>query len=651
MALQGDPERTAETSAAGAGDTGAPRSASPRPDIASQIEFERLKHLYDGTPLPLAGGLLFALLLGWVVLPYAGPAPALGWCGVKLACGLWRLLDCWLFSRAHDRSQRVAHWHARYVAGLLADGLAWGAMGVLFTPSGDALLDGVVVAGVVGVCSVGVFTLIAHFRSAVWFMLAVIGPTAVYHATRDAPGSLLVAGGLAVYFCVLCLETRRSQARLLELLRLRFENAAIADERQRALLLAEYSSAAKSRFLATVSHALRTPLNGILGMTQLLEQDPQAPLAPRQAGRVRVVHSSARHLLSVIGDLLDISRIEFDRLEMDPQPTHLPELLQDAASLLAHVAGDKGLALTVRIDPALPAWAMCDAERVRQVLYNLLDNALRFTARGEVRLEAARRGRQIRFVVSDTGSGVPPGQAERIFEAFERAEQPPGGHESGTGLGLTIARRLARAMAGDVIHLPGEGGSEGGPGATFVFTMAYLPCTERPGLEREAPLPGPSARFGGRVLVAEDNPINAMVATAMLDRLGVRWTLAEDGQQALALLAQQPFDLVLMDCQMPVLDGWETTRRWRAHEAAQPVPRRRIPIVAVTANAVLGDRQRCLDAGMDDHLPKPFTLQALLALLQKHLPPAADNAALCASTEATGHYTDPNPSPPPSAAS
>jgi len=590
------------------------QSASPAPEagdrqaIDDQVAVERVRILYERTPQALWGGLAFAALLAWGFAPIVGAGMAWGWYGVKVLLWAVRFTQWRRFTRDADWPQRAEHWRRQHDLLATLDGVTWGIVGLAVHAAKPSLLDGVVLAALVGVASVGVFTLSSHMRHATHFMAATLFPIFAFHLLQGGVYAWLVSGGLAIYFTVIVVEGQSSHGRMLELLRLRFENAAIADQRHRALLLAEHSNAAKSRFLATVSHELRTPLNGILGMSQLMALEG---LPPEQASRNQVVQTSAEHLLSLIGDLLDVSRIEFGRIELHPQPVALHTLLNEVAALLRPVAQAKGLHLQLQAGPALPAQVQCDPVRVKQVLHNLVGNAIKFTADGEVRLAAGQRDGLIVFTVSDTGEGIAPAQAERIFSAFEQAPANTDARHSGTGLGLTIARHLARAMGGDVVCR-----TSAGPGAVFEFTMADVPATDEPAATTATttvPTLPPAC-----VLVVEDNAVNALVATGMLERLGLRWRLASDGEQALVQLAHQSFDLVLMDCQMPVLDGFEATRRWRATEAERP-DSLRLPIVALTAFAVEGDSAQCQAAGMDGHLAKPFTLQALADELSRHL--------------------------------
>jgi two-component system, sensor histidine kinase len=588
---------------------GPPPNPDDRQAIAEQVAIERVRILYERTPQALWGGLAFAALLAWGCAPIVGAGMAWGWYGVKVLLWAVRYTQWRRFTRDAEWSPRAEHWRRQHDLLATLDGVTWGLVGLVAHATKPTLLDGVVLASLVGVASVGVFTLSSHMRHATHFMAATLFPVFAFHLVQGGVYAWLVSGGLAIYFAVIVVEGLSSHGRMLELLRLRFENAAIADQRHRALLLAEHSNAAKSRFLATVSHELRTPLNGILGMSQLMALEG---LPPEQASRNQVVQRSAEHLLSVIGDLLDVSRIEFGRIELHPQPVALPALLDEVASLLRPVAQAKGLNLQLLAGPALPPHVQCDPVRVKQVLHNLVGNAIKFTTEGEVRLAAGQRDGLIVFTVSDTGEGIAPAEVERIFSAFEQVPANTESRHSGTGLGLTISRHLARAMGGDVVCRIAAG-----PGAVFEFTMADVPASTAPAAAIAVAAP-PPALPPACVLVVEDNAVNALVATGMLEHLGLRWRLASDGEQALEQLARQPFDLVLMDCQMPVLDGFEATRRWRAIEADRPgAPR--LPIVALTAFAVEGDSAQCLAAGMDGHLAKPFTLQALAAELARFL--------------------------------
>jgi len=586
--------------------------------IERQIEFERINTLYLIAQPMLVGGIAFSLLIGLLLAPCVDQTLLIGWVTLKVLILSARILDGHLFQRDRHRSMRLTAWKNRFFVGTILDSVSWGLLTVFFLPTSDGATNGVLVAGMVGVASAGMLALSAHRVASGAALILVLGPLIEQQALSATPLEHYTAATLLVYAAMLFLEAQYSHRRFSESVRLRFENAAIADERHRALLYAEHSNAAKTRFLASVSHELRTPLNGIIGMTQLVAVESLSPL---QRQRLDVLRHSAEHLVTVIGDLLDLSRIEFDRIELNPQPTLIAQTVRDVTDLLQPVAEERGLSFEVIFDLGLPAAALMDASRVKQVLHNLIGNALKFTARGSVGLAVGMSDGMLRFRVSDSGEGIPPEAIERIFDAFEQAPSSTAPVRSGAGLGLTISRRLARAMGGDVTcrSVPGSG-------TTFEFTIAFRPTpktpTPRPSLSEELAAAGDSAAGPvarpGRVLVVEDNEVNALVVRGMLEQMGVGAELAVDGEQALARMSQVAFDLVLMDCQMPVLDGWEATRLWRAREKRLR-QKQRVPIVALTASAAAGERERCLEAGMDDYLSKPFTREALGALVDRYL--------------------------------
>jgi two-component system, sensor histidine kinase len=590
--------------------------------IDRQIGFERINSLYAITEPMLFGGFAFTVLTG-LLLASTVPRPLLvTWLVIKIALTIARLVDGRLFLRDRHRSLRQRHWRCRFVAGVVLDSVSWGLLALLCMPTDDPAINGVLLAALVAVASAGAIALSADRFAAGVSMVLVLGPLVEQQALTPTLLSRYTAAGLVIYGALLFLEARNSHRRFTEAMRLRFENAAIAEERHRALVYAEHSNAAKTRFLASVSHELRTPLNGIIGMTQLVAVENLSAL---QRQRLDVLRHSAEHLVTVIGDLLDLSRIEFDRIELNSQPTLIAQTVRDVTDLLQPVAEERGLAFEVIFDLGLPAAALMDASRVKQVLHNLIGNALKFTARGSVGLAVAMTDGLLRFRVSDTGEGIPPEAIERIFDAFEQGPSSTAPVRSGAGLGLTISRRLARAMGGDVTCR-----SVPGVGTTFEFTIAFRPTpktpTPRPSLSEELAAAGetsaaPVAR-PGRVLVVEDNEVNALVVRGMLEQMGIAAELAVDGEQALARMCASAYDLVLMDCQMPVLDGWEATRLWRARETRLR-QKQRVPIVALTAGAAAGERERCLEAGMDDYLSKPFSRDALGGLVDRYLAAAS----------------------------
>jgi signal transduction histidine kinase/HPt (histidine-containing phosphotransfer) domain-containing protein/FixJ family two-component response regulator len=377
--------------------------------------------------------------------------------------------------------------------------------------------------------------------------------------------------------------------------------------RVRRFVAAEAASRSKGAFLATVSHELRTPLYGVIGMTGLLLD---GELTAEQREQVDVVRSSGEALLALINDILDFSKMDDGKLSLEPVPFDPSAVVAGAVEFVAAGAEEKGLRLSWSLDRVTPGALVGDPGRLRQVLVNLVANAVKFTPAGRVSVRVSSRPRSdgrsdVRFAVRDTGVGIPAPDREHLFEPFTQAESAR--HRGGTGLGLAICRRLVHQMEGEIGFESEEGG-----GSEFWFVVPLQRAAADAVVARRSAR-GKSLReraperYRGHVLVAEDNPTSQRIVRAQLSRLGCPADVVANGWEAIQALARVRYDVVLMDCQMPELDGFEATRRIRELETGS----RRIPIVAMTAYAMPGDRERCLAAGMDDYLTKPVRLEDL----------------------------------------
>ncbi len=456
---------------------------------------------------------------------------------------------------------------------------------------------------------------------------------ATAHAKRLASMDLAAACGTGVAALVSVLLagvvylTRRERRRVL-------------DELEQARLRAEHASRVKSEFLANMSHEIRTPMTAILGYADVLREESEgAEWGARHADSLEVISRNGHHLLAVINDILDISKIEAGRMTVERLPVDPGQVLRDSLQLLRPRAQERGLALEAELDPALPARMVCDPLRLRQILVNLIGNSLKFTERGSV-VVVARRNRaaqRLEIEVRDTGIGMTPDVLARVFEPFEQADSSLTRRYGGSGLGLPISRRLARMLGGTL-----DGSSVPGAGSTFTLTLPIVECEPAPAAgasergdsssetpavrtqaEPQAPLPRRTPFAGLHLLLAEDSLSNCRLFTRILERMGARVTAVDNGRAVVEALCEggafdgaplepPPCSLVLLDMQMPVLDGYSAARILRERGAS-------VPIVALTAHAMSDDREKCLSAGCDEYATKPIDQNELAAACERAL--------------------------------
>ena len=581
------------------------------PALRPEVSNEQLNMVLGHTRLGTLVATAFAVFLGLQLRGVALPAWLVdGWLVIKLGVAAARIYT----SVRYDRLGRPggAKWSRTTDAWLLADGLVWGAAG--FTLMSSPLpLAALVCAVMACVSCVATFGLQFSKRSTAAYVAPILTLTAIGLFPRGDELGTIGGTGLLMLLGLLLATATASERRLVDGLMLRLHAQALTVDKDEALKLALRQSAVKTQFISNVSHELRTPLHGILGVARLLHLGAKDDTVVR---RLELIESSGTHLLGLINDLLDISRIEAGQFVMRKERFELGAVIQGLADLYTVRAVDKGLDFTLNLQLDQPCWVLGDPARVRQVLHNLLGNAVKFTQCGSITLTLMHdvRSGMLSAEVQDTGPGIDAADLGHVFEAFRQVGSASAKPFEGTGLGLTIARDIALAMGGDVSIR-----STVGVGSRALFTAVLPEATppEQTDTASSTRQPAATVARSCRVLIAEDDDVNAVIAGAYLEHMGVTAERVKDGRQAVrhALRDTDRPDLVLMDCRMPTMDGMAATREIRTQERNLGLSR--VPVVALTATTSDINRQLCLNAGMDDFMSKPYTREDLERILQR----------------------------------
>lgn len=521
------------------------------------------------------------------------------------------------------------------IVGVLSGGV-WGAAATMLFPLGHSELYFVTAFLLIGMPAGAISSFGAWWPAYAAYVLASVGPFAVYFLATGR-SEFVIAGLAACLFGAFLLREGHVIGRTISRnIAQRIALMAMTKTLGDALDRADAANRAKSAFLANMRHELRTPLNVILGMSQLLVESPDAP---EHRALPHDIRRAGQSLLALIDDVLDLSQIEAGRITLQPAPFAPRRVVDDVVEMFALEAEAKSLHVDAVYAASMPERFVGDEARLRQVVLNLVGNAIKFTAAGSVRIEvsfgtaaagtadegAGERAHEaagdapsmLRIEVTDTGPGIAESEHARIFSAFQQGDESSTRAYPGTGLGLKISSELVAMMGGRI-----EVRSAPGAGSTFVVMVpeSTLPAERAEDVAAESARRTPGQAIasisGLRVLVVEDNVVNASLVRLLLEREGCLVSDAASGVQALEMLGTQDWDAVLMDCQMPEMDGYAATRYWRRIELIERRPR--LPILALTAHAMADDRKRCLDAGMDDYLTKPVKLDALRAVLSRY---------------------------------
>jgi len=582
----------------------------------------RLDGYYRNLPPVLAGNAAAGLILSVALWEAAGPLRVLPFVFMLGALTVLRTVQVLGWRAAREREVPPEGLRLRAFIGAGISGATWTyAVLALFVPGAvehQALL--LMVVGILG--TAGAATL-SPYLPAYYLSLVPCMPVAGLRAVLEGGQFGTAAGAALVLLTLVTIQLARMLGEAhLSSYRLRLRNEALvaqlrrqAEELERTVSEAQVAARAKSEFLATVSHEIRTPANAILGGIEILGA---TPLDERQSQCVGVIAKAGQSLVSLLDDILDITRVDAGHLTLQSIDFDLHQRLRDVVELMTPRAAEKGLVIALAIGPGVPPNVRGDPARLRQILLNLIGNAVKFTAAGGVTVTAAADGEmedghvRVRLSVVDTGIGIPPDRQATIFDAFEQADGSIGRRFGGAGLGLAICRRLVTAMDGTI-----GVSSAPGKGSIFTIELPLLPVAAPAPVQDEDTAPLPIWTRRPTVLLVEDEAINRFVATNLLERHGLRILSANTGHEALDIVGMAPIEAVLMDLGLPEMDGFETTRRIRA----LPGPESRLPIIALTANVMPETMARCMEAGMQGFASKPIRLDVLLRKLAEYVPP------------------------------
>jgi len=593
-------------------------------DAACALLRMRLEGYHRSLPGVLAGNVLAGLILAATVWQAAGPLRVVPFLAGILLVSAIRLVQLRSFQPgAND----LASLRRRACVGAAAAGIIWGYAALALWVPGNIALQALLLL-IVSVMGTASAATLSHYLPAYYLSLMPCMPLAAWRALSEGGEFGIAGGGTVLLLALVIALLARGIGRAYDAsyrLQLRNEGL-VAELRQQAALLersveqAEVAARAKAEFLATVSHEIRTPANAILGGIEILGA---TPLDARQKQTVGVIGKAGESLVALLDDILDITRIEAGHLSLQSIGFDLKERLQDVVEVMTPKAAEKGLAIALAVGPGVPAHVRGDPARLRQILLNLVGNAVKFTQVGGVTVTAAKVGEEadgrarVRLSVIDSGIGIPPDRQSTIFDAFQQADGSIGRRYGGAGLGLAICKRLVDAMGGTI-----GVSSMLGRGCTFTVELPLEPVAAPAPVQDPADaLPTWTRR--PVLLLVEDEAINRFVAVNLLERHGFTIVSAATGQEALDLLGTTGVEAVLMDIGLPEMDGFETTRRIRA----LPGPQSGLPVIALTANVMPETMAKCTEAGMDGFASKPIKLPVLLRLLAAHIAPDGEGPA------------------------
>lgn len=577
-------------------------------EIGFLVEAQMTRLLYRSAGFGLFSNFVLAVIMALGLSETISWQAKGAWFAAITGLSLLRLVLNLSYDRSKPPADQHLRWRSGFIVGVVLAGLLWGLAGWAFFKTDDlasSLLLTMILAGMNAGAARSLASVPSSYRL---YVLTTLLPISALFLTMPAGGWFLF--GITITYALFLLRTANMHhGDLVRLHTLIYQNETYVSELQEAKSKAEESSRIKGDFLATISHEIRTPMNGVVGMLQVLRD---SDLTPEQQSQVNIATGSADTLLRLLNDILDFSKIESGKLEFESISFEPAEAVREVVALMRPKAMSKLLSFNLILPPGKPIYVMADPVRLKQVLLNLTGNAIKFTEHGQVDLAMSvtaltDKTATLHFKIHDTGIGIDSGTQAKLFQVFSQGDSSTTRRFGGSGLGLAISQRLVNLM-GSSITLT----STPGQGTTFAFDITW-PVAKPTIPAGTISTPTSKKTLHGRVLVAEDDPVNQRVIELMLQRLGLEFEIAKTGQEAVQKALNEQWDAILMDCQMPEMDGYAATREIRR------TARTHVPIIALTANAMASDRATCIAAGMDDFLSKPLRTEDLHACLQRWL--------------------------------